>query len=131
MKSINKKGSVAELLKVLRSRRSRPTIGFTNAMGRHEKFPLSRDLVRILVRLLSQVENPAELTTQEAANLLNVSRPFVIGQLEHGKIEYRMVGAHRRVHLDSLLEYKRRIDKRQNRALNELAAQAQELKLGY
>ena len=91
----------------------------------------SPDLLRILVRLLSQVGNPAELTTQEAANILNVSRPFVIGLLERGEIESRMVGKHRRLPLDSLLEYKRRTDKRRDRALNKLATQAQELKLGY
>ena len=76
---------------------------------------------------VSVVPADAELTTQQAADLLNVSRPYLIGLLEAGEIEFRKVGKHRRIKAASLVEYMRNDDQRRRRAADELSALTQEM----
>jgi excisionase family DNA binding protein len=73
----------------------------------------------------------AELTTQEAAEFLNVSRPHVIKLLEKGEIRFHMTGTHRRIKFEDLAEYRQRKENERDEAMRELAEQAQELGMGY
>ncbi len=105
-----------------------------------EVITLPATAVRLLVRLLSEmaagnrmtlVPVHAEMTTQQAADALGVSRPFLVKLLDTGRIPSRKVGTHRRVSFNDLLAYRQKIDRRRLKSLSELTAQAQELNMGY
>jgi len=82
-------------------------------------------------RSVALMPSSRELTTVEAAHFLNVSRPFVIKEIEAGRLPHRKVGSHRRVLLEDLIAYAREMRARQHSALDRLADNARELGLEY
>jgi len=116
-----------------------PTLRVTDSKKSVE-IALPQDVFKLLISVLAEVGRgnavtvmpvEAELTTQQAADILNVSRPYLIALLDEGQIPYRKVGTRRRVKLIDVLSYKRRIDEARMKVLEELAAEAQELGMGY
>jgi excisionase family DNA binding protein len=108
--------------------------------GKDETIPIPLSLFRLLTEILTNMARGnavtivplhAELTTQEAADLLNVSRPFIIQLVEAGRLPHRKVGTHRRILFEDLLEFKRRNDADRLQVLEELTSEAQELGMGY
>src|SRR3984957_1682212 len=75
------------------------------------------------------IPKEVELSTQQAAAMLNVSRPYLIGLLEAGKISFRKVGRHRRIRFEDLMDYKRQDDLGRRVAADELAELTEELDL--
>lgn len=106
--------------------------------GEPEVASVPREALELLVRVLANmsagravsiVPQHAELTTQQAADLLNVSRPYLIGLLEDGAIPCRKVGTHRRIRMADLLDFQRRDDAGRRAAADELTRLAQEMGL--
>jgi len=77
-------------------------------------------------QVVSVVVQEQEMTTQEAADFLNVSRPYLIKLLERGEIQYTKVGSHRRVNLLDLIKYKDKRDKKRHEGIKELSQFLQE-----
>ena len=101
---------------------------------------LPKAATRLLHHLLTQmslgnavtlIPIHAELTTQEAADYLNVSRPFLIKLLEANRIPFHMVGTHRRVKFTDLEAFRKRAEQERRAAMEELVEQAEELGMGH
>jgi len=101
---------------------------------------LPTSALRLLVDILAELADGnavqvvpihAELTTQEAADLLNVSRPHIVKLLEEGLLPFHRTGKHRRVRFADLMKFKTERERTSEQALEELAKQAQELAMGY
>jgi len=94
--------------------------------------------LNLLVKILDQfasgnavevVPIHAELTTQEAADLLNVSRPYLIKLLEEGKLPFHRTGAHRRIRFDDLIAFREEQDRKSEEAMTELVRLSEEMGL--
>lgn len=109
-------------------------------INEHEAITLPISVLPQLTEILNHIaqENEVkiipmkkELTTSEAAEILNVSRPYLVDLLESGQIPFRKVGVRRRILSIDVMAYKQRMDAMRQSTLTELAAQAQQLDMGY
>ncbi len=82
-------------------------------------------------KTISIIPSDSELSTQQAADMLNVSRPHLVKVLESGLLPFTKVGSHRRISLNDLISFQENSKKNRTKQLNFLAKQAQELNLGY
>ena len=82
-------------------------------------------------RPIALVPSSQEFSTVEAAHFLNVSRPFVVKEIDAGRLPHRLVGSHRRVAFEDLIAYARKMREQQESALERLAENARELGLDY
>lgn len=108
--------------------------------GQDDSVPIPPAAARLLGEILIQMgrgntvallTTQGELTTQQAADILSVSRPYLIKLLEEGKLPFRKVGKHRRILLGDLVALKQKIDNERDSALRRLAEEGQELDMGY
>lgn len=131
------RASAAELSKLLANRpeieRARVHLDDTDLVLPRQAITLLRDLLAEMAQgnAVTVIPTHQELTTQQAADLLNVSRPHLIKLLTEGKLPFTKAGSHRRIRFDDLLQYKSERDQRSLSAMDELAKQAQELNMGY
>jgi excisionase family DNA binding protein len=100
-----------------------------------EELEIPSSVYEVLVRVVREMDRGngitiipvhAELTTQQAAELLNVSRPYLVSLLKKKEIPFHEVGRHRRVRLNDLLAYKERRDSKRRRLLRDMTQEAQE-----
>lgn len=123
------------------ARRGQPlTLRVREAGQKEETIELPAGAVKLLQAILEDmasgravtiVPQDAELTTQQAADFLNVSRPFLVQLLEQKKLPFRLVGTHRRIRFEDVLRFKETTDAERRKVLDQLAAEAQDLKMGY
>lgn len=125
---------------VLQTRADTQQIDLHDDTGAVRTVRIPTSALRLLLDVLTEIGQGnavsiipihAELTSQEAADVLNVSRPFLVQLLEKGDIPFHKTGTHRRVRYQDVIAYKERIDAQRRKALDELAAQAQDLGMGY
>jgi excisionase family DNA binding protein len=124
----------------LRTRAKTRQISILDDKGNAHPVSIPVSALRLLVDVLTEIGEGhavnitpihAELTTQEAADILNVSRPFLIQRLESAEIPFHKVGSHRRIRYQDLVVYKEQLYTKRSKALDALAEQAQALKMGY
>ena len=132
------RASATELSKLLarlpKAERAHVTLDDTDIILPREAVALLRDILAEMARgnAVTVMPTHAELTTQEAANILNVSRPHLVKLLEEEHaMPFTKVGSHRRVKYRDLMEYKATQDQKSHEVLDELVRQAQELDMGY
>lgn len=108
--------------------------------GEKDEFIMPRHTLQLLLNVLSEISkgnavslvpHHQDLSTQEAANIVNVSRPFFVKLLKNNVIPFRTIGSHRRVLLRDVITYKHDIDRNRMTVLDELTKFSQEEGLGY
>jgi excisionase family DNA binding protein len=129
----------ASSLALARAIDQHPRVSLRTIEGDVEEITLPAGVARILQEVLEQVSQgqavvvlpvKADLTTSQAAEIIGISRPFLVRLLEQGDIPFYRVGAHRRVRLQDVLAYTEELHRRRA-ILSELVREAQELDMGY
>ena len=122
------------------ARRKRPLMLRVREKGQEKPLELPAGAVAMLVDILEAmavgrgmtlIPENAELTTVQAADILNVSRPFLIKLLDENALPHRKVGKHRRIRVEDVIAYKATIDREREKVLDQLAREAQEDGMGY
>lgn len=120
-------GQAQSSLKLLKQDRADTHFAIGSPSGL--KVPLSEAAFDLLLNVLTEMSRGnavlvvpinAELTTQEAADLLNVSRPYLIRLLDEKKIAFHMVGRHRRILFRDLMQYRQQSKRAKFNAMQEL-----------
>ena len=115
----------------------KPVLKFSSM---RKSVPLPPGALEFLFEILSEmakgnsvtiIPTHAELTTQQAADVLNISRPYLVKLLESGEIPFHKAGTHRRIRFEDLMAYKSKREKESADAMEELSKQAQELDMEY
>jgi len=108
--------------------------------GTNDELVLPGDIMNLLLNVLTQVSQGnaislvpmhQEISTQQAADLLSVSRPHLVKLLEQGNIPFRKVGSHRRVKLTDVMDYRGTVDKERNKTLDELSQLSQDMGMDF
>lgn len=96
-------------------------------------FSLLYEILSIMAegKSITLIPSDANLSTQQAADMLKVSRPHIVKLLETGVIPFKKVGSHRRIELDDLVQYEKKLHELKEKNMSFLAKQAQDLNLGY
>lgn len=94
---------------------------------------LLKEILQLMAngKAVTLISSDSELSTQQAADILGVSRPHLVKLLEEGKIPYRKIGSHRRILFEDLTNYDKDLKQTRSERLTFLSKQAQELNLGY
>lgn len=128
--------SAAQLREILLAYENGEQIVVLDEASEPRPLVLDPHLSKMLRDILSHIEkgegvtfvpNSKQLTTQQAADILNVSRPFLIKLIEQGKLKHSKVGRHRRIEAKDLFEYKRQRDAERDAQLDDLIGKDQEL----
>ncbi|WP_313825761.1 helix-turn-helix domain-containing protein [Leclercia sp.] len=129
-----------ELSAVLETRAESQQVSLTDKRGQIHNVSIPVSALRMLVDVLTElgegnavrlVPVGAEMTTQEVADLLNISRPTLIRLLDNGELPYHRAGNRRKIRYVDALSYRNKLVNQRHDALDELGALDQELGLGY
>ncbi|WP_087721080.1 helix-turn-helix domain-containing protein [Salinicola sp. LHM] len=132
--------SSRELAAYVETKAATQQVTLTHRDGTSHQVELPVSALRLLVDILTELGEGntvslipvhAELTTQEGADLLNMSRPTFIKLLNDGDIPFHRAGNRRKVKYTDVMQYKQRVDQERLAALDELSALDQSLNLGY
>ncbi len=134
------KESSRKLSKYMNVDRITLSVSSSDGEGEKDELIMPRHTLQLLLNVLSEISkgnavslvpHHQDLSTQEAANILNVSRPFFVRLLKNNVIPFRKIGSHRRVLLRDVVTYKHDIDRNRMSVLDELTKFSQEEGLGY